>query len=132
MKKSIIIILLYLLTNNLFAQINLVPNGDFEIYSSLPQYAAQCNLAVGWNDVNGHYYPFGGNPYGSPDYLNVFGSSFLISGLGAITPFSGNGQMGLITYYLADTTFREYISTKLAKTMKSGQSYTISFYLSNG
>jgi len=133
MKKTINIFVFLLFSNtNIFAQINLVPNGDFEIYSSLPINAAQSNLAVGWNNVNGHYYPFGGDPYGSPDYLNVFGASFLISSFGAITPYSGNGQMGLMTYYSADTTIREYISTKLSKTMKSGQSYTISFYLSNG
>ncbi len=132
MKKTInIIFFLLFATTNIFAQINLVPNGDFEIYSALPTLPAQSFLAIGWNNVNGHYYPWG-DPYGSPDYFQVFEDTSLLNAIGAITPFSGNCQMGLGTYSVPDVNFREYISTKLSKTMTSGQSYTISFCLSNG
>ena len=66
MKLLIHIIIFVLLTlTTLNAQVNLVHNGDFELYSSLPNGLFQSNRAVGWNNVNGHYT---GPPYASPDY----------------------------------------------------------------
>ena len=131
MKKTINIILFLLLANtNIFAQINLVPNGDFENYSAIPIYPNQSNLAIGWNNVNGHYFPWS-EPYGSPDYLNMLVNN-LISTFGAITPYSGNGQMGLITYAIPNPPWREYISNQFTKKMVPGHYYTVSFYLSNG
>ena len=130
MKKTINIILFLLLANaNIFAQINLVPNGDFEIYSALPTQVGESYLATGWNNVNGDY-SYG--IYSSPDYINVLGSSFIISSFGAITPYSGNGQMGLITYAIPNPSWREYISNQFSKKMIPGHYYTVSFYLSNG
>ena len=123
MKKAIIIILLYLLTNTLCAQVNLVPNGDFEIYSSLPDYLGQIYKAIGWNNVNGSY----GSGTASPDYLYV-GAVGLP---GIIPPYSGNGQVGFEfssdPVNLPDN--REYISTYLTSPLDSGRSYTLSFYL---
>ena len=127
MKKSIIIILLYLLTNTLFAQVNLVPNGDFEIYSSLPDNIGESNLAIGWNNVNGNYPWVSG--YGTPDYYNTAG--FMTGYNSTMLPFSGNGQMAFVTYQIHGV-FREYISTQLTSSMVTGHNYTISFYLTNG
>jgi len=128
MKKSIIILLLYLSANTLFAQFNLVPNGDFEAYSSLPTDYGQANLAIGWNNVNGDYT----NSTGSPDYFNTLsfigaGTSF---GVVAMLPFSGNGQIGLVT--IQQGLFREYISSQFISPMNIGQKYSISFYITNG
>jgi len=125
MKKTILIILLYLLTNTLFAQVNLVPNGDFEIYSNLPTMWDQVNLVVGWNNVNGVYNPLGIT--GSPDYSNIL--SFSVPG--SIIPYSGNGQIGLITY-VSNYIWREYISTQFITPMIPGHNYKVSFYLTNG
>ena len=105
---------------NVNAQINLVLNGDFENYSSIPTWAGQSNLAIGWNNVNGDYT---GYPYGSPDYLYNPISGILVL-LGPINPISGNGQMGLDLYDIHDPStpnYREYISTKLtSKMLKRG------------
>ena len=122
MKKAIIIILLYLLTStNISAQVNLVPNGDFEIYSSLPDGPMELNRAVGWNNVNGNYQVAG---YGSPDYYYLGG----FGAVGTITPYSGNGQVGLALYCAPDN-FREYISTQLISHLDSGRNYFFSYYL---
>ena len=107
-----------------------MPNGDFEIYSALPTLSGQCNIAIGWNNINGH--DPGGDPYGSPDYLNVLAIPPFMSSFGAITPYTGNGEMGLCIYLNTYATYREYISTKLTKTMIPGHNYTVSFYLANG
>jgi len=106
---------------------NLVPNGDFEIYSSLPTGNSQSNRAIGWNNVNGNY----SGITGSPDFFNTL--SYLP--IGSITPYSGNGQMGLITYInYNDSTYiwREYISTQLITQMITGHQYKVSFNLTNG
>ncbi len=127
MNKAILIIIIFLFAfTNLNAQINLVPNGDFEIYDTLPTNISQSNRALGWNNVNGHYT---GYPWGSPDYYNIL--SFIGTSFGTITPFSGNAQMGLILYEDAGV-WREYISTQLATPMIIGHHYTISFSITNG
>ncbi len=127
MRKAIIIILLLIAFNKVNAQVNLVSNGNFEIYSSLPTSYGQANLALGWNNVNGDYT----YAKASPDYFNML--SLTGSFFGAISPYSGNGQMALGTYVNNILKpYREYISTHLTPSMISGHKYSISFYLSNG
>ncbi|MEI6823210.1 MAG: gliding motility-associated C-terminal domain-containing protein [Bacteroidota bacterium] len=124
MKKSILIILsisLLLVGTNVKAQTNLVPNGDFETYSSLPDGPMELNRAVGWNNVNGNYQVAG---YGSPDYYYLGG----FGAVGTIIPYSGNGQVGLALYCAPDN-FREYISTQLISHLDSGRDYFLSYYL---
>jgi len=106
---------------------NLVPNGDFELYTLLPNNYGQTNRATGWNNVNGVYI---GTPYASPDYFNTAGT--VPTFFGQILPFSGIGQMGFATFvfYLID--FREYISTTLVSPLVVGTEYQVSFALTNG
>lgn len=104
------------------AQQNLVQNGDFEIFYSLPTQTGQSNLAVGWNNVNGNY----SGVSASPDYFNMLSFTYF----GAIVPYSGYGQMGLYTYSFGS--YREYISSMLNSQMEIGKLYKISFYLTNG
>ena len=123
MKKAIIIILFFLAFTKVDGQVNLVPNGDFEIYTTLPFDISQSNCALGWNNVNGNY----SGVTGSPDYYNQL--SFAING--SIQPYSGKGQMGFITY-VNSLIWREYISTSFSVQMKIGKKYEVSFYLTNG
>ena len=124
-KKLIVLILLLLIGLKVKSQINLVPNGDFEIYSLLPTNTGQSYRATGWNNVNLNY---GGSPYASPDYSNILGFPFP----GAIIPYSGSGQMGLCPYLSIIPTYREYISTQLTGLLLIGHHYTVSFSLTNG
>ena len=55
-KQAFIVIFFFLVNTNLNAQfINLLSNGDFEIYTILPSAGSQSNRALGWNNVNGNY-----------------------------------------------------------------------------
>ena len=133
MKKTILFIFsvffLFAVTN-VSAQVNLVPNGDFENYSSLPDFVGEVNRCIGWNNVNGDYNYYDNK--GSPDYFNILSSNnSWTSPAGPIIPYSGNGQMGLGTYSIYGTV-REYISTQFYASMIIGQKYTVSFYLTNG
>ncbi len=131
-KLYILCIFFIFVFSNLNAQVNLVPNGDFEIYSSIPIDAGYCNLAVGWNNVNLHY---GQSLYGTPDYFyNPI--SGILTWFGPMNPISGNGQMGLVLYDIynlpSNPNLREYISTQLLSSMLPKHSYKVSFYLTNG
>ena len=120
MKQTITIIFFFILSfTNINAQTNLVSNGDFESYSSLPTNISQWNFVVGWNNTGGS---------GTPDYYNQLSFSVY----GSIPPISGNGQMGFLTYVSTGGIWREYISTQFISSMTKGVKYKVSFYLTNG
>lgn len=106
---------------------NLVSNGGFETFSSLPTNYYQSNKAIGWSNVNGVYI---GPPFGSPDYFH--NSSFTPPYFGPISPNTGNGQMGFYTYAFSLPNTREYISTQLNTPLIAGQLYQLKFFLTNG
>jgi len=126
LKKCKILSIALLIAHSGYTQ-NLVPNGDFEGYSFLPNNYGQSNHTTGWNNVNGIY---SGPPYASPDYFNTAGT--VPTSFGQIMPFSGNGQMGFTTYVFFINNFREYISTTLVSPLVVGTQYQVSFALSNG
>ena len=123
MKTIRIIIIFSLICTKIFAQVNLINNGDFELHSSIPTTANEVNKAIGWNNVNNIYGTASSS--GTPDYYYVGG--WMMSGI--ITPFSGNGQVGLGTWSNNDLNYREYISTYLLVPLDIGRKYTFSFYL---
>jgi hypothetical protein len=124
--KLLITTLIGCFTTVLFGQ-NLIPNGGFEKYKSLPDSYGEYQKAKGWSNVNGNT---GGPPHGSPDYFHTSGSVGDV--FGTIAPNSGKGQMGFYTYHESLGDAREYISTELAKPLIPGQRYQLTFYLTNG
>jgi gliding motility-associated-like protein len=111
------------------AQVNLVPNPSFEIYSVCPNNFSQINYAVGWFSPT----------LGSPDYYNAcqtipwnFGVPYTAGGYQ--TPEEGNSFAGIIVYGATPAPLREYIQTQLLDTLQPGKSYCVSFYvnLANG
>lgn len=115
-----------LLTPAITLSQNLVLNGGFETYSSLPTGIAGYASATGWSNCNGT---------GSPDYLHLNGSGgaqLPMCTFGTIHPLFGSGIMGFACWYGAGSNFREYVSTNLTAPLTEGQNYTVSFYVSNG
>jgi gliding motility-associated-like protein len=105
---------------------NLIPNGDFEDYTELPNGYGQINRAQGWNNING-YYNF--QDYASPDYHHLKSWQFP----NALAPYSGEAQSGLLSYWNNfPFNIREYISTNLVEQLSIGKIYRFSFYVSNG
>ena len=103
--------------------LNLVPNPNYEIYSTCPSAIGELQKATGWANVTGHQ--------GTPDYFNVCTSNSIIdiptNAFGFQNPSSGNGYIGLNMYYEAEPNFREYIQTRLTIPLVAGETYTISF-----
>lgn len=125
MMKCRVTILFFLFASECFAQ-NLVSNPGFETCSAFPTGIAQYYLATGWNNCNGT---------GSPDYFSTLGSGQVQLPncfVGTVTPNSGNACMGGALYYFTPPDFREYISTQLISPLVPGQTYNVSFYVTNG
>lgn len=121
----------FIFASSLTAQ-NLVPNGSFESYTSLPNSTTDWELCVGWNNVNMN---LGSWPYATPDYLHTSGSGdaqLPNCKWADVNPQDGNAIMGLYSNHASQLDARDYISTQLTSPLTVGDTYTISFWLSNG
>lgn len=105
------------------AQVNLVPNPSFELYSSCPVMPTQIYLATGWSA------PTVG---GTSDYFNSCANS---SYIGVPTNFyghqnarTGDGYSGFGTYHSSN--LREYIQAKLDTVLKPTHRYCVELYVS--
>jgi gliding motility-associated-like protein len=126
--KAIILISFFTLINTCINAQNLISNGDFEEFSVIPDDFGQISRAIGWRNLNGTFEYT--NTEGSPDYLHLDG----INTTRALTPISGYGQAGFVTYWYRpdQVNFREYISTKLIKPLTKNSKYKLTFYYTNG
>jgi hypothetical protein len=108
---------------------NLVPNGDFEIYSQCPNFISQIIRATGW--INGATKT-------TPDYFNSCSSY----STGVNMPYTtagyqndflgGNAYAGIYTFNKGfPNDAREYIQIKLTDTLMPGTKYLISMYVNN-
>ncbi|MEO8147658.1 MAG: PKD domain-containing protein [Bacteroidia bacterium] len=126
MKKSMLLICLVIQSFMVAAQ-NVVPNNGFETYSALPSGPGSYALATGWTNCNGG---------GSPDYFHINGSGIVQLPncfLGTVYPLSGDAVMGFCLYYpTGSTNFREYLSIPLTTALTPGNTYNVSFHITNG
>ncbi|MDX2361232.1 MAG: hypothetical protein QNK23_10525 [Crocinitomicaceae bacterium] len=134
MKFSILTTMFLSLTSVFFtvnAQ-NLVPNGSFEDYTSLPISSGDWPLCVGWNNVNMN---LGNWPYATPDYLHTsgIGDAKLPNCKWAdVNAQDGDAIMGLYSKHSSQLNSRDYIATQLTSPLVVGTTYTISFWLTSG
>lgn len=107
---------------------NLIGNGGFENYSSLPTNVMQSDLCIGWSKCNQ-----GGG--GTSDYFRTNASGLVQlpnSYYATLNPHSGEAVMGFISYHGTSTNYREYLSHALSAPLSVGQLYQVSFFLTNG
>ncbi|UPT65383.1 MAG: T9SS type A sorting domain-containing protein [Sphingobacteriales bacterium JAD_PAG50586_3] len=105
-------------------QVNLVPNGSFEIYSECPDNEGQINNAINWYDV----WAAGGADYfnacsinsQSTQPNNIWGFQY---------PKSGNAYAGL-GIFAVNTISQENIIIKLEEELLENNNYCIEFYIS--
>lgn len=110
------------------AQQNLIPNGGFEDYNTIPDLFANwynCNV---WDNANGT---------GTPDYFHIYGSneSQLPDSYAAhLWPHSGEAIMGFLTWSSSSSgaNYREYLSIELTDPLVIGVPYSLSFWITNG
>ncbi len=104
---------------------NLVPNGDFETYSSCPSTYGQLELAVPWSRPNAGSTDYfnacapAGNPVSVPSH---FGNGFQPAR-------SGQGYVGITTYKSSYPDFREYIQAPLNQPLDASACYAFTMYV---
>ena len=102
---------------------NLVPNPNFETYSTCPTTFSQINLAVPWISPT----------IASPDYYNACTTSNIVDvpnnwGGGGYQPaLTGDGYTGC--YFYGATNYREYIQVQLTTPMEAGVCYKVGCYI---
>jgi len=120
-----ILVLLFLFCTLHSTAQNLVPNSDFENFSACPSAAAQLTNCLFWSAPN----------LATPDYLNICGtsiySSIPSSYWGYQYPHSGDGYVGIITYFNGSN-FREFLQIGLISPLDSGICYEFEVYVSAG
>ena len=125
MKKIVLNIILYFLVLSLPAQINLVPNGNFHLTTSLP--SSSVYSSVPW------YEPNMSTPdlfsFNSPLYANIPDNI-----VGFSYPKIDTNYAGIIIYYSfnGDTSkiYTEYIGTPLTDSLIKGHCYHFTLYYS--
>ena len=102
---------------------NLVYNGSFEEYRSCPKRIDAVGVL---SIVDCWYQP----TRGSADYYNVCGSKECgvpVNKLGKQDPLDGDGYCGI---YCSRNDYREYLQTRLRRTLRKGDSIRLTFYAS--
>lgn len=132
--KSNLLLILFALTHSIYGQ-ELVPNGGFEDYSDLPDNSGQWNRCSFWTNAGGIAID---GFYGDADYFHMDGGgSVQLPGtvLANVSAHSGDAIMGFLGYqapYMATTDIREYLMVELNESLTIGNSYNISFWITNG
>jgi hypothetical protein len=114
MKKTIITYLFFVLHNINNAQVNLVPNGNFETYTQCPNGSGEISTCTDWSSY-----------CGSADYFNTCadfstGESVPKNTYGFQPSINGNAYAGIITYY-SGSFFREILGHQLSIPLTIGQ-----------
>ncbi|MBS1773765.1 MAG: hypothetical protein JST82_12975, partial [Bacteroidetes bacterium] len=124
--RLIVLLLLSLFAGNANGQ-NMVPNGDFEYYTTCPTATTQITRCVGWQKYH----------VGTPDYFNLCGTSSVgvpSNMYGYHYAASGNGYVGFATYNYPDTIYvdscyKEFIARDIIP-MTIGKLYEVSVSVS--
>ncbi|MEO5571974.1 MAG: T9SS type A sorting domain-containing protein [Bacteroidia bacterium] len=120
--KKIFTLILFLLSQVSFAQVNLVPNPSFESYSLCPTGADEIDKAVGWSSSRN-----------SPDYYNACATSISTVSIpfnifGYQYPASGNAYAGF--WAKNANNYREYFGVQLISNLQIGTKYYVSIKVS--
>lgn len=127
MKLNPIICLLILSVGNFINAQNLVPNNNFELFSSCPFGSAQFSVVTNWNNAQ---------PFTSPDYFNACATTNANvpnTVFGFQDDYSnGSGIAGIYTFNKSfPNNGRDYIQVLLNDTLKTNRKYIASMYVSN-
>ncbi len=121
MKNLSCLILLCLLSTQLYAQPNLVPNGDFEYSQNCTQTYGWPQNCIGWANFNG-----------SPDYFQVCSNTVPSNAWGYQWPASGNAYFGIADFSSPINYGIREAFTRQITPMVPGVTYEVSLSYSAG
>ncbi len=108
---------------------NLVPNPDFEVYSSCPSSSGQLDSALHWINPTP-----GGFPNGNADYFHTCSADMgvPVNFAGTQPAHSGLAYGGFEPYANTIPNYREYLEVPLMEPLVAGKCYQLDFYVSLG
>ncbi len=102
---------------------NLVPNGDFEVYSECPTDISQLNRVAPWFDPS----------LATADYFNICDTSGIVSVpanfIGEQMPQSGDAYAGIYVAQTGGAVYREYLEIALSETLTENYPYKLTWYV---
>jgi|GEM_PF-1368533 len=112
----------------------LVPNGDFEQYTTCPDSASQIDHATGWSrPTAGSSDYFNACQLGVPPGFNAFNPGVPDNFFGHQPAHSGNGYAGFFCFDSVATVpsvaYKEYVSHALATPLTPGEVYNVEFFV---
>lgn len=120
--KHLFIIALVTLCCATKAQVNLVPNGGFELYSTCPTVNDNITESTGWLRFRS-----------TPDYYNACapsgGMSVPNNNYGYQQSNNGNGIVGIYTYDKTSLNYREIIGSQLVQPLNIGVKYYVKAHI---
>ncbi|MCF6132391.1 T9SS type A sorting domain-containing protein [Flavobacterium wongokense] len=125
MKQKLHYLILLFLPTFFYSQ-NVIYNGSFETNMILPYAEGQYYWCNGWDNCDGG---------GSPDYFHMNGTGYgkmPDTYASTVHPQHGNAVMGISIYESTHPNFREYLTAGWDNPLVVGQTYQLSFYISNG
>ena len=115
-------LLLFLASGKITTAQNLVPNGDFETFTTCP---------IGFSQFTGYVSDWINPSTASPDYMNSCANpnpaGVPHNGIGYQGPHSGAAYSGM--YAFSGTIYREFIQVKLSSPLVAGEQYLFSMYV---
>lgn len=126
MKKPLLLILTAVTTIAATAQ-NLVNNPSFEDTIMCPNFVSQIDYATGWSTTNF-----------TPDYYNACNNNGSINpgmvgvpnnARGYQPARTGNAYAGIVTYYTAQTNYREVFQSQLLQPLQPGVTYQVGMWI---
>ncbi len=138
--KNIVLFILFICAFPLVgkAQINLVLNPSFEIYSDCPENTDGATYANYWTTLDSSWRApdWSHDLEGVPEYCNVCSSNISAcvpdNAMFCHYPRTGNGMMQLIMYHDQPDHSpydRDYLQGHLAHTLEEGKTYSVTFYV---
>ncbi len=122
--RYLLVIFILFYAVSLKAQVNLVPNGSFEVFTNCPNNTNQVYLATPWMNPNAW----------SPDYFNScdVGPNIDVpqSTVGFQEANSGDAYAGFFVFLLNSHNNREYVQVELSDSIREGIPYLVKFYVS--
>jgi hypothetical protein len=128
MQKAVFIFLLFIATKTqLFAQLNFVPNPDFEDTLECPYFVSQIDYANHW--VTTKFTPDYFHSCNNNSPVNTGWVGVPVNARGFQPARSGEAYAGIVSYYEAQADYREAFSAQLTQPLVAGETYLVGMWL---
>jgi hypothetical protein len=126
-RRKYIICLMFLISGKLIAQLNFVPNPDFEDTLACPYFVSQLDYANHW--VTTKYTPDLFHSCNNTSPVNTGWIGVPVNARGYQPARSGEAYAGIVSYYEAQADFREAFQTQLTQPLVAGEIYQVGMWV---